>query len=70
MKCCRHVARLPLFDNIWIEGKDGDTSCVLLFGQHSSKYHYKDGQKPTRFVGPGERIVLSLSVGVSHQPKH
>lgn len=43
--------------------RDGDSSCVQLFSRHYSKYHYKDGRKPTRFVGPGERIVLITSDG-------
>lgn len=63
MQCCGHVARLPLFDDIWLQVRDGDAACLLLFGRHYSKYHYKDGRKPKRFVGPGERIVLVTQCG-------
>ncbi len=42
----------------WIQIKDGDIRGLKLFEKHYSKYHYKDGRKPKRFVGPGERIVL------------
>lgn len=55
--------RLNLFDTIWIKVKDGDTACMLLFERHYSKYHYKDGRKPKRFVGPGQRIVLVTADG-------
>lgn len=61
--CYQHVARLPLFDEVWIQVKDGDTACLLLFGRHYSKYHYKDGRKRNRFVGPGQRIVLVTADG-------
>lgn len=52
------VQRLPLFTSTWYQVKDGDPAGLELFNRHYSKYHYKDGRKPTRFVGPGERIVL------------
>lgn len=42
----------------WVQIKDGNPIGLALFNRHYSKYHYKDGRKPTRFVGPGERIVL------------
>lgn len=38
---------------------------LQLFSRHYSKYHYKDGRKPNRFVGPGERIVLVTDDGTA-----
>jgi len=55
--------RLNLFNEIWISVRDGDQVCVQLFSKHYSKYHYKDGRKPNRFVGPGARIVLVTADG-------
>ena len=45
-------------DCYWVQIKDGDFAAVELFEKHYSCYDYKDGRKRTRFVGPGERIVL------------
>jgi len=42
----------------WTQVKDGNKVALALFNRHYSKYHYKDGRRPSRFVGPGERIVL------------
>lgn len=52
--------QLRLFDDdlYWIQVKDGHPVAVDIFSRHYSKYHYKDGRDPTRFVGPGERIVM------------
>lgn len=44
--------------NSWCQIKDGNPLAAKLFSRHYSKIHYKDGRKHTRFVGPGERIVL------------
>lgn len=51
---------MRLFDDecYWIKVKDGNQIAIKLFAKHYSKYHYKDGRNPNRFVGPGERIVL------------
>lgn len=57
------VPRLNLFNEVWIIIKDGDISALNLFNRHYSKYHYKDGRKPNRFVGPGERVVLITADG-------
>ena len=43
---------------LWYVTKDGDVSCLELYERHYSKYHYKDGRRPSQFVGPGEHIVL------------
>lgn len=46
-------------DNIyWVEVRDGNLIALKLYEKHYSCYKYKDGRKRTRFVGPGERIVL------------
>jgi hypothetical protein len=42
----------------WYITKDGDASCLELYRRHYSRYHYKDGRRPSQFVGPGEHIVL------------
>lgn len=52
------IQMLNFFDTTWIQVRDGNAAGQLLFGRHYSKYHYKDGRKPNRFVGPGFRIVL------------
>lgn len=51
---------MMLFDDdcYWVQIKDGDLRAIKIFNRHYSKYHYKDGRKGNRFVGPGERIVL------------
>jgi hypothetical protein len=43
---------------LWYITKDGDVSCLELYERHYSCYRYKDGRKRSRFVGPGEHIVL------------
>lgn len=45
-------------DHPWTEVRDGNLSALALFSRHYSRYVYKDGRDPSRFVGPGERIVL------------
>lgn len=54
---------LDLFESPWIEIRDGNALALDLFSRHYSKYIYKDGRKPNRFVGPGERMVLISSCG-------
>lgn len=44
----------------WIVGQDGEPELRAIYERHYSCYHYKDGRQPTRFVGPGEHIVLTL----------
>jgi len=44
----------------WIIGQDGEPELRALYERHYSCYHYKDGRKPKKFVGPGEHIVLTL----------
>lgn len=57
------VQRISFDTNIWIQVKDGDSAGLILFNRHYSKYHYADGRRPARFVGPGERIVLITAAG-------
>ncbi len=52
------LPRIPFPAALWLQVRDGDPAGQVLFNRHYSKYHYADGRKPTRFVGPGERIVL------------
>lgn len=47
-----------LFGSIWVEVKDGNPSCRVIFDRHYSRRHYRDGRKPTIFVGPGYKMVL------------
>lgn len=42
----------------WLTVKDGDRRALWLFHRHYSYRAYKDGRKPSLFVGPGEKIVL------------
>lgn len=58
-----YLPRIDLFDEVWIQVKDGDPACSILFGRHYSKYKYKDGRRPKLFVGPGEKIVLVTARG-------
>lgn len=44
----------------WIVGQDGEPELRAMYERHYSCYHYKDGRKPAKFVGPGEQIVLTL----------
>lgn len=44
----------------WIIAQDGEVELRQLYEEHYSCYHYKDGRKPIKFVGPGEHIVLTL----------
>lgn len=42
----------------WTQVRDGNPTARSLFDRHYSRHHYKDGRDQSRFVGPGERIVL------------
>jgi len=57
------VPILPFENKTWVQVKDGNLTAWALFQRHYSKYHYADGRKPKRFVGPGERIVLITQDG-------
>lgn len=46
--------RIPIDDRTWQQVRDGDITAWALFQRHYSKYHYKDGRNPKRFVGPGD----------------
>jgi hypothetical protein len=43
----------------WIVGQDAEPELREMHCLHYSKYHYKDGRTPQKFVGPGEYIVLT-----------
>lgn len=47
----------------WVQIRDGNPMALDIFRRHYSRYIYKDGRKPNRFVGPGERIVLISQCG-------
>lgn len=57
------VQRIAFEGATWIQVRDGNVAGILLHSRHYSKYHYKDGRRPNRFVGPGERIVLVTADG-------
>lgn len=42
----------------WIEVRDGNNTARAIFDRHYSRYRYKDGRDQSRFVGPGQRMVL------------
>ncbi len=46
------------FYPLWWITNDGDARAAELYERHYSKYHYKDGRKPKKIVGPGEYIML------------
>ena len=43
---------------VWIEVRDGNHTARSIFDRHYSRHHYKDGRDQSRFVGPGQRMVL------------
>lgn len=43
---------------LWWITRDGDAECLKLYDRHYSSRKYKDGRIRTKFVGPGEQIVL------------
>lgn len=57
------IPYLPFTTDTWVQIRDGNPAALMLFSRHYSKYQYADGRKPSRFVGPGERIVLITSDG-------
>jgi hypothetical protein len=54
---------LPYFCGSWVEVRDGNPYALNIHSRHYSKYQYKDGRKPNRLVGPGERMVLITEDG-------
>jgi hypothetical protein len=42
----------------WIPVKDADTRARYLYHQHYSCYHYADGRKPLKIIGPGEYMLM------------
>lgn len=54
------IKNVTLFhdDLYWTQVKDGHVAALALHRRHYSKYQYQDGRQTSRFVGPGERIVL------------
>lgn len=42
----------------WYLTQDGDDYARELFDRHYSRIKYKDGRQPTRFIGPGQYILL------------
>ena len=42
----------------WVTARDADARARALFHRHYSRYTYRDGRQPKKFVGPGEYIVL------------
>jgi hypothetical protein len=45
-------------DSPWVEVRDGNQTARSIFDRHYSRHHYKDGRDQSRFVGPGQRMVL------------
>lgn len=42
----------------WIEIKDANDTARTIFDRHYSRYRYADGRKPTKFIGPGQYMLL------------
>ena len=42
----------------WFGVRDGDPRARALYARHYSCYHYADGRKPKKIVGPGEYMML------------
>lgn len=51
------------FIPLWWITKDADATCKALHERHYSHYHYRDGRKPKKFIGPGEYIALRTAAG-------
>jgi hypothetical protein len=49
---------LGIFEQPWVEVKDGDATGRAIFHRHYSHRPYADGRKPALFVGPGSKMVL------------
>ena len=47
-----------LIGTYWLPVRDGDRRALALYLRHYSARRYRDGRRRTRFVGPGERMVL------------
>jgi hypothetical protein len=45
---------------LWMPTKDADPAARKIFKRHYSKYWYKDGRDPKKFIGPGEYLCLVL----------
>lgn len=45
---------------LWIVAQDAESELRKLYERHYSCYHYRDGRKPKKFVGPGQSIILTL----------
>lgn len=43
---------------VWWITRDGDSTANEIYSRHYSRYHYKDGRRPRKIVGPGEYIML------------
>lgn len=43
---------------VWYPVRDGDPDVRAVFDRHYSRQRYRDGRKPSLFVGPGEKMVL------------
>jgi len=44
--------------SVWIQIRDANDSARQIFDRHYSRYHYADGRKPAKFIGPGEYLLL------------
>lgn len=47
-----------LTNSVWMIARDGDPRARALYERHYSCRKYKDGRRPKRFAGPGEKLVL------------
>ena len=52
------LEQLEIRTGYWIPVRDGDLRARALYRRLYSCYHYKDGRKPMKIVGPGEYMVL------------
>jgi hypothetical protein len=43
---------------LWWLTKDGDKDCLAFYEKHYSARQYRDGRTRSKFVGPGETLVL------------
>lgn len=50
--------RIPFGENPWVRLKDCDPDGRRLYDRHYSRYIYRDGRTPIKFIGPGEYIAL------------
>jgi len=44
----------------WIIAQDGELELRAMYERHYSAYKYRDGRTPKLFVGPGQKLVLTL----------